>query len=155
MNSAWFLRTCGRASREPQVRTDQNKIWYIINTDYFIRRKPFLRIWYPWEYGKWKTSLFVSASPWGKLHLRRMFYYSGLQPGVSKPPKVCEDILITYSIPVIGRGGLRIPHCLDNRIIDRAKDVGPTHRPHFTLTKHNFFMFPVLIYVRDWVNPRV
>jgi hypothetical protein len=48
-------------------------------------------------------------------------------------------------IPVIGREGLkgcevlRIPHCLDNRLIDGGKAVSPKHRPHFTPQKHNFF----------------
>jgi hypothetical protein len=47
-------------------------------------------------------------------------------------------------IPVTGRGGpqgremLRIPHCLDNRLIDGGKVVSPTHRPHFTAQKHFF-----------------
>jgi hypothetical protein len=36
------------------------------------------------------------------------------------------------------------------------KVVSPTHRPHFTPQKHYFFllMFPVLISVRGWLNPR-
>jgi hypothetical protein len=44
-----------------------------------------------------------------------------------------------------GRGGLfacerfRIPHCLDNHLIDGGKVVSPTHRPHFTPQKHYFF----------------
>jgi hypothetical protein len=43
---------------------------------------------------------------------------------------------------------LRIPHCLDNRLIDGGKVVNPTHLPHFTPQKHFFFlMFPVLISV--------
>jgi hypothetical protein len=36
---------------------------------------------------------------------------------------------------------LRIPHCLDNRLIDGRKVVSPTHRPHFTPQKHYFFCF--------------
>jgi hypothetical protein len=31
---------------------------------------------------------------------------------------------------------LRIPHCLDNRLIDGGKVVSPTHRPHFTPQKY-------------------
>jgi hypothetical protein len=31
---------------------------------------------------------------------------------------------------------LRIPHCLDNRLIDSGKVVSPTHQPHFTPQKH-------------------
>jgi hypothetical protein len=31
---------------------------------------------------------------------------------------------------------LRIPHCIDNRLIDGGKVVSPTHRPHFTPQKH-------------------
>jgi hypothetical protein len=34
---------------------------------------------------------------------------------------------------------LGIPHCLDNRLIDGGKVVSPTHRPHFTAQKDNFF----------------
>jgi hypothetical protein len=59
------------------------------------------------------------------------------------------------AIPVTGHGGLqgcemlRIPHCLDNRLIDGGKVVSPTHRPHFPSQKCYFFlMFPVLISVR-------
>jgi hypothetical protein len=33
---------------------------------------------------------------------------------------------------------LRIPHCLDNWLIDGGKVVSPTHRPHFTPQKHFF-----------------
>jgi hypothetical protein len=33
---------------------------------------------------------------------------------------------------------LRIPHCLDNRLIDGDETVSPTHRPHSTPQKHNF-----------------
>jgi hypothetical protein len=46
------------------------------------------------------------------------------------------------AIPVRGRGSLegcpmlRIPHCLDNRLVDGGKVVSPTHRPHFTSHKH-------------------
>jgi hypothetical protein len=44
---------------------------------------------------------------------------------------------------------LKIPHCLDNLLIDGGKVVSPTLRPHFTPQKHEFFlMFPVLISVR-------
>jgi hypothetical protein len=34
---------------------------------------------------------------------------------------------------------LRIPHCLDNRLIDGGKAVSPTHPPHFTPLKHFYF----------------
>jgi hypothetical protein len=63
-------------------------------------------------------------------------------------------------VEVTGRGGLygcemlRIPHCLDNPLIDGDKVVSPTHRPRFTPQKYNFFLFPVLISVRGRVNPR-
>jgi hypothetical protein len=49
------------------------------------------------------------------------------------------------AIPVTGCGGLwdcemlRIPHCLDNRLIDGGKVVSPTRQPHFTPQKHYFF----------------
>jgi hypothetical protein len=49
------------------------------------------------------------------------------------------------AIPVTGLGGLqgcemlRIPHCLDNRLTDGGKVVGPTHPPHFTPHKHYYF----------------
>jgi hypothetical protein len=33
---------------------------------------------------------------------------------------------------------LRIPHCLDNRLIDGDKFVRPKHRQHFTPQKHFF-----------------
>jgi hypothetical protein len=33
---------------------------------------------------------------------------------------------------------LRIPHCLDNRLIDGRKVVSPTHRPRSTPPKHYF-----------------
>jgi hypothetical protein len=60
------------------------------------------------------------------------------------------------AIPVTGCGGLygcdmlRIPHCLDNRLIDAGKVVSSTHRPHFTSQKHyySFLMLQVLISVR-------
>jgi hypothetical protein len=57
------------------------------------------------------------------------------------------------AIPLTGHGGLcemlRIPRCLDNRLIVGGKVVSPTHRPHSTPQKHNFvLMFPVLISVR-------
>jgi hypothetical protein len=54
---------------------------------------------------------------------------------------------VSEAIPVTGRGGLqgcqmlRIPHCLDNRLIDGGKVVSPTHRPHFTPQKHFFLCF--------------
>jgi hypothetical protein len=34
---------------------------------------------------------------------------------------------------------LRIPHCLDNRLIDGGKVISLTHPPHFTLQKHYYF----------------
>jgi hypothetical protein len=34
---------------------------------------------------------------------------------------------------------LRIPHCLDNRLIGGGKVVSPTHRPYFTPQKHYYF----------------
>jgi hypothetical protein len=34
---------------------------------------------------------------------------------------------------------LRIPHCLDNRLIDGGKVVSPTHQQHFTPQKHYYF----------------
>jgi hypothetical protein len=34
---------------------------------------------------------------------------------------------------------LRIPHCLDSRLIDGGKVVSPTHQPHFTPRKHYYF----------------
>jgi hypothetical protein len=33
---------------------------------------------------------------------------------------------------------LRIPHCLDNWLIDDGKVISPTHRPHFTPQKRYF-----------------
>jgi hypothetical protein len=54
------------------------------------------------------------------------------------------------AISVTGREGLqgcemlRIPRCLDNRLIDGGKVVSPTHRPHSPET----FFFLVLISVR-------
>jgi hypothetical protein len=33
---------------------------------------------------------------------------------------------------------LGIPHCLDNRLMDGGRVVGPTHRPHFAPQKHFF-----------------
>jgi hypothetical protein len=50
------------------------------------------------------------------------------------------------AIPVTGRGGLygyemlRIPHCLDYRLIDGGQIVSSTHRPHFTPQKHYFLI---------------
>jgi hypothetical protein len=35
---------------------------------------------------------------------------------------------------------LRIPHCLDNRLIDGGKVVSLMHRPHFISQKHYFFI---------------
>jgi hypothetical protein len=61
------------------------------------------------------------------------------------------------AVLVIGRGGLygcemlRIPHCLDNWLVDGGKVVSTTHLPHFTPQKHYLFlMLPVLISVRGW-----
>jgi hypothetical protein len=34
---------------------------------------------------------------------------------------------------------LRIPHCLDNRLIDGGKFLSPTHQPRFTPQKHYYF----------------
>jgi hypothetical protein len=34
---------------------------------------------------------------------------------------------------------LKIPHCLDNRLTDGGKVVSPTHQPHFTPQKHDYF----------------
>jgi hypothetical protein len=34
---------------------------------------------------------------------------------------------------------LRIPHCLDNRLIDGGKVVSPIHTPHFTPQKYYYF----------------
>jgi hypothetical protein len=34
---------------------------------------------------------------------------------------------------------LRIPHCLDNRLIDGGKVVSLMHPPHFTPQKHYYF----------------
>jgi hypothetical protein len=34
---------------------------------------------------------------------------------------------------------LRIPHCLDNRLIDGGKVVSLTHQPHFTPQKYYYF----------------
>jgi hypothetical protein len=34
---------------------------------------------------------------------------------------------------------LRIPHCLDNQLIDGGKVVSPTHPPHFTSQEHYYF----------------
>jgi hypothetical protein len=34
---------------------------------------------------------------------------------------------------------LRIPHCLDNRLIDGGKVVSPMHQLHFTPQKYTFF----------------
>jgi hypothetical protein len=48
-------------------------------------------------------------------------------------------------IPVTGLGGLegcemlRIPHCVDNRLIDSGKAVSLTHPPQFTPQKHYYF----------------
>jgi hypothetical protein len=35
---------------------------------------------------------------------------------------------------------LRIPHCLDNRLIDGGKVVSPTHQPHFTPQKRSMYI---------------
>jgi hypothetical protein len=32
----------------------------------------------------------------------------------------------------------RIPHCIDNRLTDGGKVVGPTHRQHFISQQHSF-----------------
>jgi hypothetical protein len=34
---------------------------------------------------------------------------------------------------------LRIPHCLDNRLTVGGNVVRPTHQPHFTPQKHDFY----------------
>jgi hypothetical protein len=34
---------------------------------------------------------------------------------------------------------LRIPHCLDNRLIVGGKVVSLTHQPYFTVQKHYYF----------------
>jgi hypothetical protein len=57
-------------------------------------------------------------------------------------------IYIYKAIPVKGRGGLegcetiRIPHCLNNRLIYGGKIISPpphSHRPHYAPQKHDFF----------------
>jgi hypothetical protein len=56
-----------------------------------------------------------------------------------------HNIKVSKAVPVTGLGGLygcdmlRIPHCLDNRLTDGDKVVGPTHPPHFTPQKHFYF----------------
>jgi hypothetical protein len=51
------------------------------------------------------------------------------------------------TVPITGRGGplgceiLRIPHCLDNRLIDGGKFVSPMHRPNVTPQKHFLLCF--------------
>jgi hypothetical protein len=61
--------------------------------------------------------------------------------------------VVKKAIRVTDLGGLqgcemlRIPHCLDNRLIDGGKFVSPTHRPHFTPQKH-YFMPLILMSVR-------
>jgi hypothetical protein len=46
---------------------------------------------------------------------------------------------------------LRIPYCLDNRLIDGGKVISLTHPPHFTHKKYYYYllMLLVLISVRD------
>jgi hypothetical protein len=57
-------------------------------------------------------------------------------------------------IPVTGHGDpkgcerLRLPHDLDNRLINGGKVVSPTRRPHFTPRFLYFYRFLVLISVR-------
>jgi hypothetical protein len=56
-----------------------------------------------------------------------------------------SKVKVSKAIPVTGLRGLygcemlRIPHCLDNRLIDGSKAVSPTHPPHFTPQKHYYF----------------
>jgi hypothetical protein len=47
---------------------------------------------------------------------------------------------------------LRIPHCLDSRLIDGGEVVSLTHRPRSTAQKHFFLLLLVLISVRGWVH---
>jgi hypothetical protein len=49
---------------------------------------------------------------------------------------------------------LRIPHCLDNLLIDGGKVVSFTHPPHFTPQKHYYFNVLVAISVRGSINLR-
>jgi hypothetical protein len=69
---------------------------------------------------------------------------------------VCEP---KKTFPVTDRGGLqgcemlRIPHYLDNRLIDGGK-VFRSHTGGTLLPRNIFLMFPVLISVRGRVNRR-
>jgi hypothetical protein len=46
-----------------------------------------------------------------------------------------QDALTQYK----GCEMLRVPHSLENQLIDGGKTVGPTHPPHFTPQKHYYF----------------
>jgi hypothetical protein len=88
-----------------------------------------------WLYGQG-----VGCSPgMGKISLLSVFP----RPVVG-PPSLLSFYPRSKSkaIPITGCGGLemlRIPHCLDNRLIDGGKVVSPTHQPRFTPQKHYYF----------------
>jgi hypothetical protein len=74
---------------------------------------------------------------------RLPLFFSGFRPTLeSTQPHIQWVKSKSKAIPVTDRGGvygsemLRIPHCLDNRLIDGGKVVSPTHRPPSTPQKH-------------------
>jgi hypothetical protein len=56
-----------------------------------------------------------------------------------KAPKKSKAIPVTGRTDLQGCDMLRIPHCLDNRLIDGGKVISLTHRPLSTPQKHYFF----------------
>jgi hypothetical protein len=63
---------------------------------------------------------------------------TGIRKRAKQMSKKGKAIPVTGSEGLQGSEMLRIPHCLDNRLIVGGKAVSSTHRPHFTLHKHFF-----------------
>jgi hypothetical protein len=75
---------------------------------------------------------------------------------------VCHLHIKSKAIPVTRRGGLygcemlRMPHCLDNRLIDDCEVISLTRRSRSTGQKHSFLLwYPFLLECESSSGPSV